>query len=157
MFRIKTTGPEETIALGACLARHVRVGDVLLLEGPLGVGKTTFVRGLARALGVTGAIRSPTYNLVHEYPTQPPLAHTDLYRLSTADEVATLGLDDLFSRSVVVLEWPERAPDLLPVDAVRIRFEFADGDSRAIEIEAGGPTATGFLQELEDDLAAFDV
>ena len=149
-----TGDPEKTMAFGAVLARRLAVGDCILLDGPLGVGKTTLVRGMMRELGIAGPVRSPTYNLVHEYHTSPPVAHADLYRLSTGDEVATLGLEELLSRSVLVLEWPDRAPAVLPKDALVVRMEFAADEARKLALRAGGPQSAGLLSYVRGDLEA---
>lgn len=92
--------------LGASLARRLMPGDVLLLEGPLGAGKTTLIRGLLEELGVSEPVRSPTFNLLHLYPTNPPFAHVDLYRVATWEGI---GLEDLADTHVVAIEWGSRA------------------------------------------------
>lgn len=92
--------------LGATLAPRLRIGDILLLEGPLGAGKTTLMRGLLEALGVTEPVRSPTFNLLHLYSTSPPVAHADLYRLAGWQGI---GLEDLADTHVIAIEWPSRA------------------------------------------------
>lgn len=87
------------------LAAQVPPGAIVLLHGPLGAGKTTFVRAFLAAVGHQGPVRSPTFNLVHLYHTKPPIAHIDLYRLSTADR---LDLEDLIGRYLLLIEWPDR-------------------------------------------------
>jgi len=120
--------------LGAAFAGGVSPGDVFRLIGELGAGKTTFARGFIRGLGYRGEVRSPTFNLVHEYDTEPPVCHVDLYRLDSPAEVAELGLSDYMSTHVVLVEWAERAGDLLPEDAMTIKFEI-DGARRRIVVE----------------------
>ncbi len=142
------------MGLGGALARRLEAGDAVLLEGPLGCGKTTFVRGLARALGVEGPIRSPSFNLVHEYRTSPPLAHADLYRLAKLEEVESLGLDDLLVHHALVLEWPERAPGAFPDDSLWVRFSVLDETERDIELAARGPRSEELLIALEEHLAS---
>lgn len=151
---VVTRSADETMRLGAALANRLEAGDVVLLEGPLGCGKTTFVRGLARALGVEGPIRSPSFNLVHEYRTSPPLAHADLYRLTKREEVESLGLDDLLTRHALVLEWPDRAPDAFPDDALWLRFSFVGEIERGIELCSYGPRAEEILVSVEEQLAS---
>ena len=126
-----TAGPEATEEAAARLARHVRHGDLLLLEGEMGAGKTTFVRGLAGGLGVEGNVMSPTFQLVRVYRGPLQLAHVDLYRLADAAEVADLGLDELLDEGAVVVEWGER---LLDPAAVRVTIEVLDEGRRRLRI-----------------------
>jgi tRNA threonylcarbamoyladenosine biosynthesis protein TsaE len=104
----RTASPEETEAAGEELAATLAVGDLVLLVGELGAGKTTFVRGLARGLGVKAAVQSPTFQLVRVYPGRIQLAHVDLYRLEAGSELADLGLDELLDEGVVAVEWGDR-------------------------------------------------
>lgn len=100
---------DETVQLGAQLAQQLSAGDVVLMRGDLGAGKTTFVRGVVRGLGAEDHVSSPTFVLVHEYRGRLPVAHIDLYRLPTDSEVETIGLEEyLDGRSVVLVEWPDR-------------------------------------------------
>jgi tRNA threonylcarbamoyladenosine biosynthesis protein TsaE len=127
-----TGAPEATEDAAARLARHVRRGDLVLLEGEMGAGKTTFVRGMARGMGVTGDVMSPTFQLVRVYHGPVQLAHVDLYRLSDAAELADLGLDELMDQGAVVVEWGER---LREPGAVRIGIEVLDVRRRRLRIE----------------------
>lgn len=108
-LELATSSAGETEAAAERLARCLAAGDVLLLEGPLGSGKTTFVRGLARGLGVGGRVASPTFQLLRVYPGRPALAHADLFRLPDPQAaLADLGLDELLEEAVAVIEWGER-------------------------------------------------
>jgi tRNA threonylcarbamoyladenosine biosynthesis protein TsaE len=120
-----TDGPESTEAEGEKLGAGLRVGDLVLLAGPLGAGKTTFVRGLARGCGSTALVASPTFQLVRVYPGRVQLAHVDLYRLKAVPELADLGLDELLDQGAVVVEWGDR---LDARDARVVTFEVL-GDS----------------------------
>lgn len=131
-----TASPEETEAAAERLARHLRRGDLLLLEGPLGAGKTTFVRGLARGLGSTADVMSPTFQLVRVYAGPLPLAHADLYRLERAAELAELGLDELLDEGVLVVEWGDRLAG--PDAGARVVIEPLDEDRRRLRLEGGG-------------------
>jgi tRNA threonylcarbamoyladenosine biosynthesis protein TsaE len=103
------------------------VGETLALLGDLGSGKTCFVQGLAAALGAAGDVCSPTYTLVNEYRTEPPLVHMDLYRLSAAAEAYGLGLEEYFEGDfLVAVEWPDRMESLLPPAAFWIEFSLGD-------------------------------
>lgn len=100
---------DDTVRLGARFAQQLSAGDVVLIRGDLGVGKTTFVRGLVRGLGAEDHVSSPTFVLVHEYSGNVPVAHIDLYRLAGGSDVETIGLEDyLDGRRVVLVEWPDR-------------------------------------------------
>ena len=103
-----TRSAAETEALGEELAANLAPGDLLLLAGELGAGKTTFVRGLARGLGIGAGVQSPTFQLVRVYAGRIQLAHVDLYRLEAGANLADLGLDDLLDQGVVAVEWGDR-------------------------------------------------
>lgn len=135
--QIETYSPEETMRLGAALAEKLQQGDVVALYGTLGSGKTTFVRGLARELGITQPVRSPTFTLIHEYPLpvlRTCLYHIDLYRLENPERVQELGLEELFPKGITVIEWADRAPNLLPGERIEIHFEVLEGDARQITL-----------------------
>lgn len=104
---------------------------MVLLEGPLGAGKTTFVRGALAALGHTGPVKSPTFSLMQEHDTVPPVLHADLYRVASA---AGLGLEDYLVSHLCLIEWPDRLGSLASPQAWRIEIAFADGDSRRLTI-----------------------
>ncbi len=130
---VTTHSEAETTALGRDLARELSPGTVVLLEGPLGAGKTAFARGLAEGLGCNPEdVASPTFTIVHDYPGRVPLQHVDLYRLNDA-ETDDLGLEDLLEGHVLAVEWPDRWRRA-PRDAVRVTLEPLDGDRRRIEI-----------------------
>ena len=131
-----STGPAETEAAGELLAAELEGGELILLVGELGSGKTTFVRGLARGLGVDdpGGISSPSYTLVNEYPGIPILQHVDLYRLDREEEIVDLAIDELLNpRSVVVVEWGEKLGGLFS-NARTIVFEITGENTREIRI-----------------------
>ena len=139
-FSLVTHGEAETVAAGTRLAGSLQPGDVVLLFGDLGAGKTAFVRGLALGLGVPDdEVSSPTFTLVQEYHGRVTLQHVDLYRLEP-DEVADLGLDELTSgEAVVAIEWAERWRDA-PAGAWEVRLEHAGGEQRRVDARksAGG-------------------
>lgn len=124
----------ETREAGRRLAGALRGGEVLSLEGPLGAGKTTFVKGLAEGLGCRASeVSSPTFTLVHEYPGgRFPVVHLDLYRLESAEELAALGFDDLLAGpTITAIEWGDKFPEALPPGALRFVFSM-DGEARKI-------------------------
>lgn len=131
-----TESPEATEAAGERLARHLRTGDLVLLEGPLGAGKTTFVRGLARGVGARGDVMSPTFQLVRIYPGPLQLAHADLYRLERAAELDQLGFDELLDEGVLVIEWGDRLAGP-PGAAARVVLEALGDRRRRLRVEGG--------------------
>jgi tRNA threonylcarbamoyladenosine biosynthesis protein TsaE len=133
----RTASEEETIALGQGIARELPPQRVVLLIGNLGAGKTTLAKGIVSGLGAAppDEVSSPTFTLIHEYGRERPVYHVDLYRLDDAREVATLGLEELFERKAIVLiEWGERFPHLLPAARTEIRLRVTRGDERKIEV-----------------------
>ena len=123
-----------------------------MLRGSLGAGKTQLAQGVAEALGVTRAVRSPTFTLINEYPeARVPLYHVDLYRLDGVEDLATIGLDELFDgEGAVLVEWPERAADAVPDNALRITLQHAGETRRTIRIEADGERARELLSRFKD-------
>jgi tRNA threonylcarbamoyladenosine biosynthesis protein TsaE len=133
---LETTGPDETEAAGAELGGRLAPGDVVLVTGELGSGKTTFVRGAARALGVEGPVTSPTFTIGHVLPGRREVAHVDLYRLpSLAGEDPALLDDYLTPERVAFVEWPEAAGPRFDRVAARVRLEHLGGNRRLIRIE----------------------
>jgi tRNA threonylcarbamoyladenosine biosynthesis protein TsaE len=130
-----TQTEEDTIALGRLLGPEL--AGVVLLIGNLGAGKTTLTKGIVEGRGVTAAeeVSSPTFTLIHQYGENETVFHIDLYRLDEIREVETLGLDELFSGgSLVLLEWAERFPALLPAQRTEIRIEAMADDWRRITV-----------------------
>jgi tRNA threonylcarbamoyladenosine biosynthesis protein TsaE len=134
----RTSSEEETIALGERLACEFTLGTVVLLIGNLGAGKTTLAKGIVKGLQAAPPeeVSSPTFTLIHEYGEPPAVYHIDLYRLDAAAAVATLGLDELFEKpAVVLIEWGERFPTLMPDRRVEITLRAGEGDEREIRVE----------------------
>ncbi|OAG28472.1 tRNA (adenosine(37)-N6)-threonylcarbamoyltransferase complex ATPase subunit type 1 TsaE [Thermodesulfatator autotrophicus] len=131
----KTKSPEETEQLAEKLGKRLACGDIILLFGDLGAGKTTFVKGLARGLGVPEDyyVQSPTFAIINEYPGRIPLYHVDLYRLEPED-VYDLGLEELAEQGVLVIEWSERLPFSFD-KAIKVYFEILDAQERKIIID----------------------
>ena len=136
-----TLGDEAaTLNFGRRLAGMLRVGDVITLSGPLSAGKTTLVRGLLASLGHEGEVPSPSFAIVQPYDgLSIPIWHVDLYRIESGDELAELGLDDIRSDGVLVVEWPEHAgPDMWP-EALALSLNVREDGARALTAEV--PTA----------------
>jgi tRNA threonylcarbamoyladenosine biosynthesis protein TsaE len=153
--RVVCATEQHTMAAGAALAERLRDritarrGAVIALHGDLGAGKTTFAKGVARGLGIREAVTSPTYQLVLEYDAAsdaagdgaPPFTmyHIDLYRIESSDQLGSLALDDfIHGAGVALVEWPERAGDTLPDDAIRVHIDIEDGARRQISITDPG-------------------
>jgi tRNA threonylcarbamoyladenosine biosynthesis protein TsaE len=140
MTTIDSNSPDDTAQLGERIGRALVAGDVVALTGELGAGKTAFVQGLARGLGVRGRVASPTFTIVNEHEGAIPLFHVDFYRLEHAAELINIGFDDYFERGgVVVVEWAERYAGSLPVERLDVRIEVTGPESRRFSF--GGPRA----------------
>ncbi len=124
-------GPAQTEELARRIAPHLCRGDSLALEGDLGAGKTTLVRAILRALGVTDEVPSPSFTLVQEYEAGGlKIAHCDLYRIESPTELDEIGIDETLRDGVVLIEWPERATARIPADALRIRIDITGETAR---------------------------
>ena len=148
-LRCVTGSVDATKALAMALEPIVDDGDLVVLVGDLGAGKTALTKGLGRGLGVSSVVQSPTFVLVQVHEGRLPLWHADFYRLGDASEVDTLGLDEL-EGGVLVVEWADRFPEALPPDRLEIRLS-DEGEGRRAEIEATGPRH----RVLEERLGAF--
>jgi tRNA threonylcarbamoyladenosine biosynthesis protein TsaE len=151
-----THGAAETQAVGEALAAAIRPGQVVALRGDLGAGKTTFVQGLARGMGVRSRVSSPTFVLVNEYTGADGvrLAHVDTYRLGALvlDEAEGMGLEELLEDrdTVVAIEWADRVAELLPLDYVLVEFQYGRAEEeRIIRISAQGAESTAAIQRLD--------
>lgn len=136
-----TASVEETRELAAALAALARPGDVVVLAGDLGAGKTAFVQGFGRGLGVEERITSPTFTLVHVYEGRLPVHHLDVYRLEQLSEALDLGLAEMLDEGgVVLVEWGDAITPLLPHDHLEVHLTFGAGDDdRALALEPIGP------------------
>ena len=133
-----TASPEETEAVGEALGKVLAPGAVIAYQGDLGAGKTAFTRGLARGLGATERVTSPTYTIVNEYLSgRMPLFHFDMYRLGSSDELFDIGWEDYLERGgVCAVEWSENVADALQ-DAIVVNIQKTGEDSRRITVEGG--------------------
>jgi tRNA threonylcarbamoyladenosine biosynthesis protein TsaE len=140
----------ETHALARRVGALLRAGDVVVLDGELGTGKTVFAKGIAVALGISEPVVSPTFTVVREYDAPTPLVHVDVYRLDRLQELHDLGFDDLVgSDAVTVVEWGDRVSALLPADRLDVRLELgSDDDERSVSLEAAGVSWTGRRDSL---------
>jgi tRNA threonylcarbamoyladenosine biosynthesis protein TsaE len=132
---VRTSSAGETEELAARLARELVVGDVVAVSGELGSGKTTFVRGACRALGVTAPVTSPTYTIGHRYEGSPDVSHLDLYRFTGVSAAEWGDLEPYFDDAIVFVEWPEAGEAGLPPLRASVRLEHAGETTRRVVIE----------------------
>ncbi len=149
---ISTESPHETERLGECLGTLLRAGDLICLSGSLGTGKTCLTRGLARAWGALEAPNSPTFTLINEYhriQDRERFYHADCYRLVNTDDARTTGIEDfLDAPAVLVIEWPERINELLPLERLTIEIEDIGMDRRVFRFIPYGVRAHNLVQSL---------
>jgi len=131
-----TASPEETEAVAARLAARLRPGDVVTVAGDLGAGKTTFVRGAARALGITQPVASPTFTIGHVYEAPTPVAHLDLYRLAGIDAAEWGDLEPYFDGTIAFVEWPEHGSNWLPAARAVVTLRHVDETHRRVSVAA---------------------
>ena len=138
MARLKLTSssPEETERLAGRLARRLLVGNVVTVSGELGTGKTTFVRGACRALGIEVPVTSPTFTIGHRYPGNPDVSHLDLFRFKGVSPAEWGDLEPYFEDAICFVEWPEAAARVLPPVRVAVRLSHVDREHRTIEVES---------------------
>ncbi|HWS47053.1 MAG TPA: tRNA (adenosine(37)-N6)-threonylcarbamoyltransferase complex ATPase subunit type 1 TsaE [Acidimicrobiia bacterium] len=156
MTALVTRGGEATESVGEEIGRQLRAGDLVVLAGELGAGKTTFVKGVARGLGVTDPVTSPTFTIVQEYGGRVPLAHVDVYRLVRIQELHDIGFEELLEGHVVIVEWGDVIARALPADRLEVRITMLEGDedARAIEIVPHGAAWAARRLRLDEALAA---
>jgi tRNA threonylcarbamoyladenosine biosynthesis protein TsaE len=136
-----SASPAETEAVAAALAGGLRAGDVVTVSGELGSGKTTFVRGACRALGVTVPVTSPTFTVGHRYPSESvDVSHLDLYRFQGFSAAEWGDLEPYFQDAICFVEWPEAAADALPPVRVKVRLSHVDAAHRLISLESEEPS-----------------
>jgi len=148
-FELATTGEEETRQLGERLGRILRRGDIVLLSGDLGTGKTCLTQGIGRGLDCGAPVNSPSFVLMNEYGGRETLFHVDLYRLEDVEELDDLGLWDYAERGVLVIEWPERGAELLPGDGLVVELRYGDVErQRKLRFLPRGSRGAELLQSL---------
>ncbi len=153
-LELVSRAPDETRKAGAALSELLAVGDVVSLTGDLGAGKTAFVQGAARGLGVDAPVTSPTFVLVREYRGRIPVRHVDVYRLERVQEVLDLGFEDLVDHGgVAFIEWGDVIEALLPDTHVRVELRANEDESRIIRVSARGSGWAPRWERLENALA----
>ncbi len=159
-MEVCTRAASETLALAERVATLLVPGDVIVLSGDLGAGKTVFAKGLARGLGVEGPVVSPTFTIVREYEGRLRVLHLDVYRLDHVQEIIDLGLDEqLDGEAVAIIEWGEAVGALLPADRLEVRLaalppEEADDDTRVVSLVPVGASWSARARALAELVAA---
>ena len=138
-MELASSSAEETERVAARVAAALRTGDVITVSGELGSGKTTFVRGACRALGVTVPVTSPTFTVGHRYPASPDVSHIDLFRFQGFSPAEWGDLEPYFADSICFVEWPEAAADALPPARAAVRLRHVDPSHRLITIVSADP------------------
>lgn len=140
VLELRTDGVAATRSAGEALARVLRAGDVVVLAGDLGTGKTALAQGVARGLGVEERVASPTFVIVREYEGRLPLRHVDVYRLDHLQELHDLGFEEVLGPEVVTLvEWGDRVTEVLPAERLDVRLRYGTSEhERAVEVEGRG-------------------
>jgi tRNA threonylcarbamoyladenosine biosynthesis protein TsaE len=148
---LTTHTADETEAVGEAVGSQLLVGDLVVLTGDLGAGKTTFAKGLARALGVEQPVTSPTFTIVQEYDGRVPVAHVDVYRLDLIQELYDFGFEELLEDHVTIVEWGEAIELVLPRARVDVRLTMVDDDDdgRVVEVVASGSLWSARVAELD--------
>jgi len=147
---IISNSPEETREFGARLGELARPGDIFLLVGKLGAGKTCLTQGIARGLGIKEYATSPSFVMVRELYGRLPLYHMDFYRLDNLDEITDLGLDDYFyGKGVSVVEWAEKGLSLLPPEHLLIEMSYVSDTGRRLKLKAGGKRYRELVAKLK--------
>jgi tRNA threonylcarbamoyladenosine biosynthesis protein TsaE len=149
-LRYRTESPEETVRLGRLLGQRLQPGDLVVLTGELGCGKTWFTKGIARGLGISEVVTSPSFALMNEYEGTSVLFHMDVYRLETREDFLDTGLDECFDgRGVVVIEWGHKWPEILPDRCLTVFFSILGEQSRELVMTGSHPGMVEILAGLE--------
>ena len=151
MLTCVTHSPEETAHLAGTIGKIIREGTVICLDGELGVGKTLFVRALARTLGVESDVTSPTFNLMNIYEAACPIVHFDLYRIASEEELEDIGFFEYAeaTEGIVLIEWAEKFPNAIPADHLSVRIDALDAEKRKFTFIAAGEKSGALLEELK--------
>ncbi len=149
-LEMKSMSPQQTRDLGARLGRILRAGDVICLQGDLGAGKTTFVQGMAQGWGSQDSVSSPTFVIVNVYRRTDgaQLFHLDTYRLESVPEAEELDLETMLAQGALIVEWPERLGNLVPVERLWINFDHIDESERTLRFNSRGARADELLDEI---------
>jgi tRNA threonylcarbamoyladenosine biosynthesis protein TsaE len=152
-MNLRSESPEETQRLGSGLGRLAQPGDLFMLVGGLGAGKTCLTQGIAWGLDIDGYATSPTFVVINQYRGRLPLYHIDLYRLDSVEEVVDLGLDDyLYGNGVCVVEWADKAMNVLPPEHLLVEINYVSDTVRDLILNPGGQRYRAMLSQLKKEL-----
>ncbi|MEW6326308.1 MAG: tRNA (adenosine(37)-N6)-threonylcarbamoyltransferase complex ATPase subunit type 1 TsaE [Thermodesulfobacteriota bacterium] len=152
---ITCKNPGETFKLGVSLGEILVSGDVVTLQGELGAGKTWFTKGIARGLGITDTVTSPSFTIINEYQGRLPLFHMDFYRLEHGGASSDLGLEEyLYGQGVTVIEWPERLAGIIPAGRLEVRFIFSAEDKREVALIPHGKDWEERIAKIAENLVS---
>ena len=151
-INVLSKSTDQTLELGEKLAKHLRKGDIVCLEGDLGSGKTTLIKGIAKGLHIAPEkVNSPTFVLMNAYHGRLPLYHFDLYRLEAVHEISSIGYEEfLYGDGVAVIEWAERLGQLMPKEYLRVELKHKGENERAIKLSAVGERYSPIIQHFGD-------
>ncbi|MEJ2230861.1 MAG: tRNA (adenosine(37)-N6)-threonylcarbamoyltransferase complex ATPase subunit type 1 TsaE [Nitrospirales bacterium] len=153
-IQLRMKSVQDMMDFGKRLGQQLAGGEVLALTGDLGTGKTVLTRGIALGLGIPmDQVSSPTFTLIQEYTGSIPLIHVDLYRLERPSEIVTLGLEEYFTQDkIVIIEWAERFPQIVPSDHITIRLEYGEAaDTRLLSVSGTGPQSIRMVANIQKD------
>ena len=152
-FEFTTDSPDETRAIGEAIGRLLLAGDIILLRGPLGAGKTCLTQGIALGLGIQEATPSPTFMLAREYHGRLPLYHIDLYRLAF-QEISELGLDEyLYGQGVSAVEWADKDPELFTTGHLSVEIAYSGDSARRFRLSAQGERSSRLKHDLQRQIS----
>lgn len=147
---IHTSAEQETVDLGCFIGQHAEDGLFIALTGDLGAGKTHFVQGLAKGMGIEGIIGSPTFTIMNYYDSAIPLKHFDFYRLESEEDLWNIGWEEYSSGGVVVVEWADMFPSLIPEESIGVQISLAGETERDIEITWGEDAPKEVVKEIQN-------
>lgn len=152
MFVTETKSPKETTQLGKRIGRKLKEGDVIILLGELGTGKTQLIKGIAEGIGIKNSryVKSPSFTFINEYNGKIKLYHIDLYRIKDENEALELGLEEILfgQKGITAIEWAEKIPSLLPDELLMIKIKYTGKFNRSVEITAKGKRYEEVLKQL---------
>lgn len=147
MYKVLSDSVEKTMEIANKLAYLLKIGDIIVLNGDLGSGKTYFVKGIVNHFIDSNNVSSPTFTIVNEYDTNPPIYHFDVYRLEQSEEFLNIGGEEYLYNGISLIEWGEKIKDVLPTEYLEIQFSKLDGDNRELSFIPHGDKYIKYMEE----------